>query len=101
MRKPVAPPVDLGDPDKTPFARFDHGATMFPPNEIYQAAEAVLSGIKTRPFTELMRELIRKGLLSGQYGVLLDSTWFSVLNSFLRYHRSSASDQTRSRSALH
>lgn len=93
MRKPLSPPPDVGDPEATPFVRFDRG-TLYPPNEIYQAAETVLEGLKTSSAPELFKMLIRRGLVGGQYGVLRESTWFAILNRFLNYHSAAEDSST-------
>ncbi|MDR5730644.1 MAG: hypothetical protein RB191_24810, partial [Terriglobia bacterium] len=73
MGKSLSPPPDIGDPEKTPFVRFDPN-TMYPSNEIYQAAETVLEGLENCAAPELFKKLIRKGAVGGQYGILRDST---------------------------
>ena len=68
---------------------------MYPSNEIYQAAGTVLRGLEERAAPELFKELIRKGPVGGQYGTLRDSTWFAVLNRFLKYHSAAAANQAK------
>jgi hypothetical protein len=94
MKKSSTPPPDVGDPATTPFVRFDL-VTMYPSNEIYQAAGTVLRGLEERAAPELFKELIRKGPVGGQYGTLRDSTWFAVLNRFLKYHSAAAANQAK------
>jgi hypothetical protein len=93
MRKLSSPPQDVGDPEKTPFVRFDHG-TLYPSNDIYQAAETVLVGLRDSTAPELFKVLIRRGLVGGQYGILRDSTWFAILNRFLNYHSAAEDSPT-------
>lgn len=93
MRKqPPQQPLEIGGPEKTPFVRFD-GGTVFPPNNIYEAAQSALDGLRTHTAPELFQSLIKRGLVHGQYRVLPDSTWFAVLNNFLHYHARGASNQ--------
>ena len=96
MRKrPPQQPLDIGEPEKTPFVRFD-GGTVYPPNNIYEAAQNVLDGLKTHTAPELFNSLIKKGVVQGQYRVLPDSTWYAVLNNFLHYHARGAYNQRSS-----
>jgi hypothetical protein len=65
---------------------------MYPPNEIYQAAEAVLRGLDEHAAPELFKGLILKGPVGGQYGVLRGSTWFAILYRFLKYRLDGATN---------
>ena len=94
MKKSSTPPPDVGNPENTPFVRFDLGK-MYPANEIYQATELFLRGLEGRAAPELLKELIRKGPVGGQYGVLRDSTWFAVLERFLKYHVAADADKSK------
>lgn len=92
MKKmPSAQPVEMGDPEKTPFVRFDSGI-IYPPNSICEAAQSVLEGLRTTAAPELFDAVIKRGTVHGQYCVLPESTWYSVLNNFLRYQTNAASD---------
>ena len=96
MRKrPAQQPLEIGEPEKTPFVRFDAGI-VYPPNNIYESAQSVLDGLKSQSAPELFNSLIKKGMVHGQYRVLPDSTWYAVLNNFLHYHARGASNQRSS-----
>jgi hypothetical protein len=96
MRKrPAQQPLEIGEPEKTPFVRFDAGI-VYPPNNIYESAQSVLDGLKSQDALELFNSLIKKGVVHGQYRVLPDSTWYAVLNNFLHYHARGASNQRKS-----
>ena len=75
----------LGDPEVTPFVRYDHGTPLYPPNSLYECAEIVLEKLKTQDVKSIFDQLIEKGSYGGNYGVLRHSTWFAVLGSFFRY----------------
>jgi hypothetical protein len=96
MRKrPTQQPLEIGEPEKTPFVRFDAGI-VYPPNNIYESAQSVLDGLKSQSASELFNSIIKKGVVHGQYRVLPDSTWYAVLNNFLHYHARGASNQRSS-----
>jgi hypothetical protein len=75
----------LGDPEVTPFVRYDHGTPLYPPNSLYECAEIVLEKLKTQDVKSIFDQLIERGSYGGNYGVLRHSTWFAVLGSFFRY----------------
>jgi hypothetical protein len=89
MNKESRQPPDTGDPNTTPFVRFDMGA-LYPSTDIHGAAETVLKVYGTRPTAEVFKELVREGPVGGQYGVLRESTWFAVLQNFLIYNEAGA-----------
>jgi hypothetical protein len=93
--RPEQQPLEIGEQEKTPFVRFDAGI-VYPPNNIYESAQNVLEGLKSRSVQELFNSLIKKGVVHGQYRVLLDSTWYAVLSNFLHYHVRGASNQCKS-----
>jgi methylamine utilization protein MauJ len=74
-----------GDAKSTPFVRFDGGLPMYPPNNIYECAEIVLTKLDTQETKSIFDELVERGDCSGKYGVLLKSTWFAIIGNFLRY----------------
>ena len=75
----------LGDPDVTPFVRYDHGTPLYPPTNLYECAEIVLGKLRIQDIKSIFDQLIEKGSYVGNYGVLPRSTWFAVLGSFFRY----------------
>lgn len=80
-----SPTVDGGDPNKTPFVRFDVG-TVYPPNNLYDCSAIVLERLKITPASEVFKDLVVRGPIGGNYGVLPDATWFAILNNFFWYH---------------
>jgi len=94
MRKiPPQQPFDVGTPETTPFVRFNHGMALYPPNDIYSAAQTVIEGFNTTAAPDLFKVLIKRGRIYGQFGVLPESTWYSVLNNFLNYHIGGSSNK--------
>ncbi len=75
----------LGDPEASPFVRYDHGTPLYPPNNLYESAEVVLERLRTQEISLTFDQLIEKGSYRGNYGVLPHSTWFAVLGSFFHY----------------
>ncbi len=60
----------LGDPELTPFVRYDHGTPLYPPNNLYECAQTVLEALATEDVASTFGKLIQKGSYMGQYGVL-------------------------------
>src|SRR3984957_18213344 len=85
----------LGDPELTPFVRYDHGTPLYPPNNLYECAQTVLEALATRDVASTFSKLIQKGSYMGQYGVLPNSTWFGVLGSYFRYRTGDRPDNSR------
>jgi len=81
--KRTPPPRQYGDPERTPFVRFD-SVPIYPENDLHdctiQLLEVHRSGI-TDPFAEL----VKRGPLGGTFGVLPESTWFAMIKSCLDY----------------
>jgi hypothetical protein len=75
----------LGDPESSPFVRYDHGTPLYPPNDVYECAQTVLNELKASDVNSTFEKLIQRGSYMGQYGVLPQSTWFAVLGSFFHY----------------
>jgi len=75
----------IGDPETTPFVRFDLGE-MYPPNTLYADAEMFLAEYGKSSLSDLFKRLMVEGQVGGGYGVLLESTWFALLNSFLQHN---------------
>lgn len=79
-------PENLGNPDSTPFVRFISGTALYPAPLLYDAAQQFLGRYSGGDPAPLFKELAKKGLVAGQYGVLLDATWFSILQTFASYN---------------
>ena len=94
-KQPSHQPMEIGNPNQTPFVRFE-GGIIYPSNDIYESAHTVVERLQTSTVSEVFGSLIKKGLVHGQYRVLAESTWFALLNNFLNYQSSGASDQAAS-----
>jgi len=84
-RARTATPLQYGDPERTPFVRFDP-VPIFPENDILRCAEQILAahdGGGADPFPTF----IKRGPLGGQYGILPESTWFALIASSFEYAR--------------
>jgi hypothetical protein len=94
MTRSPRPEPDLGNPDETPFLRFDLGEVMYPPNTIYRDAEVLLRQLdEGKRSSVIIGQLIRKGPVGGQYGVLRESTWFDLFRRFLIYRSDAMKDK--------
>jgi hypothetical protein len=77
---------DFGNPDATPFVRFISGTAVYPTPSLYEAAKTFFDRNTGDDPALVTAELVKKGPVAGQYTVLLDATWFAVLNTFLVYN---------------
>ncbi len=83
---------NLGDPENSPFVRYDNGTPLYPPNTLYECAEIVLESLRAQDVESTFNRLIEKGSCGGNYGVLPRSTWFAVLGSFFHYRTGNKPD---------
>jgi hypothetical protein len=94
MARSPRPEPDLGNPEETPFLRFDLGEVMYPPNTIYRDAAVLLRQLDEGKRSSLvLDQLIRKGPVGGQDGVLRESTWFDLFQRFLIYRSDATKDK--------
>jgi hypothetical protein len=77
---------NLGNPDTTPFVRFLSGTALYPLPTLYEAATDFLASYSGGDPSPVFKELVREGLVAGQYGVVLDATWFAILRTFVMYN---------------
>jgi hypothetical protein len=76
---------DFGNPETTPFVRFISGTALYPAPTLYEASKTFFDRYRGDDLAPIMKELVKKGPVAGQYGLLLDATWFAILNTFLLY----------------
>lgn len=81
-RKP-APPRQYGDPERTPFVRFD-SLPIYPENNICDCATQLLA-VRRSGAADPFSDLIKRGPLGGTFGVLPEYTWFALIKSFFDY----------------
>jgi hypothetical protein len=96
-------PVIYGDPEKTPFVRFDAGTPSYPPNCIYESAQKVIGQIDRTDVADICDSLVQMTSLGGQHVVSPQTTWFAILRAFFKYRgdeTTAPNSQLRSREAL-
>jgi hypothetical protein len=78
-------PTTYGDPEKTPFIRFESGTPVYPPNTIYECARELLREPEEANLTEMCVKLTERGQVGGQHTVMPAATWFALFENFFRY----------------
>jgi hypothetical protein len=79
--------TDLGDPTKTPFVRFISGTPLYPAPTIYEDARRILAVSNAEERENTLKSYVKRGPIAGQYEVLNEATWFSILHIFQEYGR--------------
>src|SRR5260221_10127573 len=90
MTSRAGTPSDSGDPSDTPFVRFHHGTPSYPRNDIYPCAGTFLSAIHSESVSDVLKRLVRRGPLGHDYGVVLEATWYALIQGFIRFNEAKA-----------
>lgn len=77
---------DEGAVIPVPFVRFVSGTAVYPPNILYESTFDILEKLREHSLEEAFRDVVREGLVGGQYTVLPESTWYAMLRDFLTYY---------------